>query len=147
MFGYSKDRFLVLEQVKHFLKAIFSINYLHYFIFIYTNTLSLYLFDGPKQPAIAVDHHQDRQSQAESEEADDVGVRLDRLNRPGYRAACSCPLYAIAAPAQQRGHRPEQGVQPRAPNSQQGLTVVWPTLVVHSQSAVAVVREDHQRNQ
>ncbi len=109
--------------------------------------MSLYLFDCQQQPAIAVDHHQDRYPQAENEEADNVGVRLGCLNSPGNRATGSCPLYSIAAPAQQRGNCPEQGVQPRAPNSQQGFTVVWPTLVVYSQSAVAVVGEDHQRDQ
>lgn len=109
--------------------------------------MSLYLFDCQQQPAIAVDHHQDGYTQAENEEADDVGVRLGGPNRPGHRAAGSCPLYTVAAPAEQRGHRPEQGVQPRSPNSQQGLAVVWPTLVVYSQSAVAVVGEDHQGDQ
>lgn len=36
--------------------------------------MSLYLFDCQQQPAIAVDHHQDGYTQAENEEADDVGV-------------------------------------------------------------------------
>lgn len=106
-----------------------------------------HLFDRPKQPAVAVDHQQHRETQAESEEADDVGVRLGRLDRPRHGAACPCPLYSVAAPAQQRRNRPEQRVQPRGPDSQQGLAVVGPVLVVHGQSAVAVVRQDHQRNQ
>lgn len=70
----------------------------------------LYLLDRPQQPAVAVDHHQDGYTQAEREEADDVGVGLGRLDRPGHRAARSCSLYAIAAPAKQRGHGPEQRV-------------------------------------
>lgn len=107
----------------------------------------LYLFDRPQQPAIAVDHHQNWYTQAESEEADDVGVWLGRPHRPGYRAAGSCPLDAITAPAQQRGHGPEQRVEPSAPHSQQGLAVVYPLLVVHGESAVAIIGEDYQRDQ
>lgn len=72
---------------------------------------------------------------------------LGRLHRPGHRAAGSCPLDAITAPAQQRGHGPEQGVEPSAPHSQQGLAVVYPLLVVHGESAVAIVGEDYQRDQ
>lgn len=54
--------------------------------------MRLYLFDCPEQSTVAVDHHQDRQTQAENEEADYVGVRLSALSRPGDRAARSCSL-------------------------------------------------------
>lgn len=66
----------------------------------HTHTHTHYLFDCPEQPAIAVDHHQDRYTQAENEETDDVGMRLGRPSSPRYRATCSCPFNAIAAPAQ-----------------------------------------------
>lgn len=107
----------------------------------------LYLFDGPQQPAVAVDHHQHRDPQAENEEADDVGVGLGRPQGPGHGAAGSRPLYAVAAPAQQRGHGPEERVEPSAPHSQQGLAVVYPLFVVHGEGAVAIVGEDYQRDQ
>lgn len=102
-----------------------------------------YLFHRPQQPAIAVDHHQHRQTQAENEEADDVGVWLGWPSCPRHRATSSCALCSIAAPAQQGGHGPEQGIEPGTPNSEQWLAVVWTLLVVHRQCAVAVIGEYH----
>ena len=109
--------------------------------------MATHLFDGVQQPSVAVDHDQDRDPQTENEQTDDVRVRTGRVLGPADRAAGPSPLQTVTAPAQQGRYRPEQGVQPGSPHSQQGLPEVRGPLVAHHQGAVAVVGQDGQRDQ
>lgn len=58
-----------------------------------------YLLDSVQQSAVAVDHDQHRQSKTEDEEANDVGMRLGRPQRPRHRTTGASSLEAIATPA------------------------------------------------
>lgn len=106
-----------------------------------------YLFDGVQQAPVAVHHDHHRDHQAEDEETDDVGCGLSWLWGPAHWTARACTFYPITAPAQQRRHGPDQGINPRATNCQQSLAEIVAALVAQGESAVALVGQHCQRDQ
>lgn len=115
----------------------------------HTRTRALaYLSDGAQQLPVAEHDHQERHDQAEDEQADDVGDAVGRLGRPVDRTGGPRTLRAVAAPAEERRHRPDQRVDPGQGDAQARLAVVGRVgLGRGHHGAVALEGQDRQRDQ
>lgn len=104
--------------------------------------------DGHQDATVGVDHEQEWQQEAEDEEAHHVGDTGWRALVPLYRAGGTGALQAIAAPAQERRHGPQQGIEPGAGYTQPGLAEVGQIgLGATQHGGVALVRQHGQRHQ
>lgn len=88
-----------------------------------TPTLT-HLPDGAQQLPIAEHDHQEGHNEAEHKQADDVGYVIGCLGGPVDRAGCPRTLWAVAAPAKERRHSPDEGVEPGQGDAQRDLTVI-----------------------
>lgn len=83
-----------------------------------------HLSDGAQQLPIAEYDHQEWHNEAEDEQTDDVRYVIRCLGRPVHRAGCPWTLWAVAAPAKEWWHGPDEGVDPGQGDAQGDLTVI-----------------------
>lgn len=104
-----------------------------------------HLSDGTQQLPVAEHDDQEGHDEAEHEQADYVRHVVRRLGWPVNGAGGSRTLGTIAAPAKERWHGPDEGVDPWQGDAQGDLTVVGGVrLSGGHHGAVALIREDSQ---
>lgn len=107
-----------------------------------------HLSDGAQQLPIAEHDHQERQDEAEDKQADDVRDVIRCLGLPVDGTGGSGTLGAVAAPAKEWRHGPDEGVDPRQGDAQQSFTVVGGVCLGGGHhGAVALVGEHSQGDQ
>ncbi|TNN81449.1 hypothetical protein EYF80_008221 [Liparis tanakae] len=107
-----------------------------------------HLSDGAQKLPVAVHDDQERHDEAEDKQADDVRYAIRRLGRPVDRAGGPRTLWAIVAPAKERRHSPDEGVDPGQGDAQVDLLVVGGVrLSGRHHGAVALIGEDGQGDQ
>lgn len=114
----------------------------------YSRVILPHLSDGAQQLPVAEHDHQERHDQAEDKQADYIRNVIRRLGLPVDGAGCPRTLWAVAAPAKERWHGPDEGVDPGQGDAQGDLAVIGRVCLSGGHhGAVALVGQHGQGDQ